>query len=251
MKLNEKVKGYWEKEPCGTGRTVTEGIPPLTREWYEAVENHRYEVEPFIHSIAQFSRHHGKKLLEIGVGAGTDHLQWARAGLDVYGVDLTQAAIDTTTRRFEIYGFRSNLQRVDAEILPFPDESFDIVYSWGVIHHSEDPAAIIAEIRRVLKPGGMFIGMLYGRRSPYALMYWIKYALLKGRPWKPLKDVVWNHMESIGTKAYTIDEIGGLFAEFSKVETIRHITPYDKWLPWISRFYPDSWGWFVGLRCRK
>jgi SAM-dependent methyltransferase len=251
MKLNETVRGYWEKEPCGTHQAVTAGIPPLTKEWFEAVEDHRYDYEPFIHAVAQFTRHHGKKMLEIGVGAGTDHLQWARAGLDVYGVDLTQAAIDTTAKRLETYGFRSNLQRVDAEILPFPDGTFDIVYSWGVIHHSEDPAAIIAEVRRVLKPGGSFIGMLYGRRSAVMWRFWIKHALLKGRPWRSLKDIVWNHVESIGTKAYTVPELHGLFKDFTRIETIPWVTPYDRWPRWLSRFYPAEWGWFVGLRCRK
>lgn len=250
-KLNDEVRTFWESEPCGTYQAITKGIPAWTREWFEAVENHRYHYEPFIHAVAQFPRHHGKTLLEIGVGAGTDHLQWARAGLEVHGVDLTQAAIDTTAKRFELYGFQTHLQRLDAETLPFPDASFDLVYSWGVIHHSENPAGIIAEARRVLKPGGSFIGMLYGRRSVVAWKLWIRHGLLKGRPWRSLRDVVWHHMESVGTKAYTEAEIRDLFGEFAKVETIPWLTPYDRWPRWLSRFYPDDWGWFIGLRCRK
>jgi len=143
------------------------------------------------------------------------------------------------------------LQRVAAEARPFPAASFDVVYSWGVIHHSEHPAGIIAEVRRVLKPGGWFIGMLYGRRSVVAWKLWIRHGLLKGRPWRSLRDVVWHHMESVGTKAYTVAEIGGLFEEFAEVETIPWLTPYDRWPRWLSRFYPDDWGWFIGLRCRK
>lgn len=118
MELNEVVRDYWEKQTCGTGKAVVSGITPGTREWYEAIEEHRYRMEPFIHSVAQFTRYHGKVLLEVGVGAGTDHLQWARAGAICHGVDLTEAAVETTSRRFGLYGFRTELKHIDAETLP-------------------------------------------------------------------------------------------------------------------------------------
>jgi ubiquinone/menaquinone biosynthesis C-methylase UbiE len=251
--IQDEVRGFWEQEPCGTGKEITGTVEPRSRAWFERIEDHRYAVEPFIHSIAQFTRHHGKKLLEVGVGAGTDHLQWARAGAQCHGVDLTQAAIDTTRERLALYGFESNLQRVDAEILPFPDDSFDVVYSWGVIHHSEHPERIIAEIRRVLRPGGVFLGMLYGRHSAVAAKLWLRYALLRGSPWRSLRDVIWNHMESIGTKAYTVSELQELFGEFQAVSTLPMITTYDtRRLPrLIGDFLPDSAGWFIGIRARK
>ena len=253
MNLNDKVRNYWEKEPCGSGTPIVGELEPGTKAWFEKIENHRYQVEPMIHAIAQFPRHHGKKLLEVGVGAGTDHLQWARGGAECFGVDLTQAAIDTTQSRFGLYGFKTNLQRVDAEVLPFPDASFDIVYSWGVIHHSEKPEAIVAEIKRVLKPGGMFIGMLYGRRSSLVFKYWVRYALLLGKPWQSFADVVWNRMESIGTKSYTVAELHKMFSGFDKTETIPTITKYDTdhWPKWLSKFFPDSWGWYIGVRAQK
>src|SRR6185295_8564705 len=163
MTLNEQVRQFWESEVCGTNPDLIGNAPTRSREWFESVEQHRYKAEPYIREVAQFSRAKGKRLLEVGVGAGTDHLQWARAGADCYGVDLTDAAIDTTRERLALYDLSSNLQRVDAEHLPFEDNSFDFVYSWGVIHHSEKPEAIIAEIHRILKPGGMFIGMMYHR----------------------------------------------------------------------------------------
>jgi SAM-dependent methyltransferase len=123
-------------------------------------------------------------------------LQWARAGLECYGVDLTDAAIEVTTQRFAAEGLTSVLQRVDAETLPFPDGHFDMVYSWGVIHHSDEPQRIVAEIRRVLKPDGEFIGMFYGRYSPTVLRLWLVNALARARPWRTLSDVVWHHMEN-------------------------------------------------------
>lgn len=249
MKLNDEVRAFWEKEPCGTGETIVGNTTPGTLEWYETVEAHRYRVEPFIHSIAQFTRYHGKTLLEVGVGAGTDHLQWARAGAICHGVDLTAAAIETTKRRFELYGMRTELKHIDAEKLPYPDAAFDVVYSWGVIHHSEQPQAILAEIHRVLKPGGRFIGMMYGRYSVATLKLWIRHALLKLRPWRSFADVVWHHVESVGTKAYTRRELSGLLSAFRDVELIPTITPYDtSHLPdWFTQFIPSRWGWFIGF----
>lgn len=253
MELNEQVRSFWEREPCGTGNVIVGGLPRLTREWFEQIEEHRYTVEPFIHSVAQFTRHHGKKILEIGVGAGTDHLQWARAGAHCSGVDLTQAAIETTKARLAMYGFESDLRRTDAEKLPFADHSFDLVYSWGVIHHSERPDLIVSEIRRVLKPNGIFIGMVYGKRSVAAFRFWVKHALLEGRPWRSFADVVWHHVESMGTKAYTVSELRKLFSDFSDCRATPLITPYDKvkWPGWLSKYFPDSWGWFIAIRATK
>lgn len=253
MNRNELVRSFWEKEPCGTGSSIVGNIAEGTREWFERIEQHRYEVEPFIHAVAQFTRHRGKRVLEVGVGAGTDHLQWARAGCECHGVDLTDAAIETTGKRLALYGLGSNLQRIDAETLPFADATFDVVYSWGVIHHSESPERIVREIQRVLKPGGQFIGMLYSRYSLLALKIWLRHALLVGKPWRSFADVLWHHMESIGTKAYTPAEARALFHDFADVRVDKILTPYDTdiWPGWLSRFFPDDWGWFLALRATK
>jgi SAM-dependent methyltransferase len=139
------------------------------------------------------------------------------------------------------------LQRADAEVLPYPEQHFDLVYSWGVIHHSERPEAIVTEVRRVLRPGGVFIGMIYGRYSPAVFKLWVKNALLRGRPWRSFADVVWNHEESIGTKAYTMAETRKLLSGFGRVELKRYNTPYDTnhFPRLISQFFPDSWGWNI------
>ncbi len=248
--MNTDVRRYWEEQPCGTGQPVTGDATIHSREWYQRIEDHRYRLEPFIHAIAQFTRYHGKRLLEIGVGAGTDHLQWARAGAECFGVDLTDAAIEITRQHLALYGLGSTLQRVDAETLPFEDASFDVVYSWGVIHHSSHPETIVSEVRRVLRPGGVFIGMVYARHSPAVLKVWIRHALLRGRPWRSFADVIWHHVESIGTKAYTPAEARALFSRFGHIELLRRITPYDtKGFPLvISQFFPDSWGWNLCFR---
>jgi ubiquinone/menaquinone biosynthesis C-methylase UbiE len=253
MSLNTMVRSYWEADACGTSEEIVGDLRENTHEWFTQIEEHRYRVEPFIHSVAQFTRSRGKKILEIGVGAGTDHLQWARAGAETYGVDLTDQAIETTRAHLKIHGLESNLQRIDAEVLPFEDETFDLVYSWGVIHHSEHPEKIIAEINRVLKPNGRFVGMLYARYSLSVIRLWIKYALLTGKPWRSLSNVLYHHQESIGTKAYTVRELQKLFREFSSVSAWKIITPHDTHrLPtWIAKYMPNAWGWFIALRVTK
>ncbi len=254
MSLNNQVRDYWEKEACGTSPQLVGDVAKYTREWYEQIEQHRYKVEPFIHSIAQYTRYHGKKVLEIGVGAGTDHLQWARAGAECYGVDLTDEAIDVTCRRLAMYGITPNLQRVDAEKLPFEDETFDLVYCWGVIHHSENPKAIVAEIKRVLKPGGQFVGMIYHRYSLTVFKLWIRHGLLRGKPWRSFSDIVWHHVESIGTKAYTVRELRRLFADYRHFTTQPIITSSDlinHGPVWLNRFLPNFLGWFIALGATK
>src|SRR5712671_2474918 len=137
------VRAYWEREPCGTSPWITGEKERQSAEWFKSVERHRYEQEPHIPEVARFERGKGARLLEIGVGAGVDHVQWAKAGAVCHGVDLTDAAIEATRSHLALHGLHSELKRVDAESLPFADASFDIVYSWGVIHHSERPEKII------------------------------------------------------------------------------------------------------------
>jgi ubiquinone/menaquinone biosynthesis C-methylase UbiE len=250
---NAEVRAYWEREPCGTAGWVVGSLPEGSAEWYETVERSRYEQEPCVHSVAQFTRWRGKRVLEVGVGAGADHLQFARAGAVLHGVDLTDAAIETTRSHLALHGLTSDLRRVDAETLPFDSESLDLVYSWGVIHHSAHPERIIAEIHRVLRPGGTFLGMLYARRSVVAFKLWTRHALMRGRPLRSLADVVASHMESPGTKSYTEREVHALFTPFASCSTRRIATVWDR-----SRFprpvraaIPDSLGWFIAVEARR
>jgi 2-polyprenyl-3-methyl-5-hydroxy-6-metoxy-1,4-benzoquinol methylase len=252
-RLNDAVRAFWERGPVGTDARITGALAPRSPEWFAQVEENRYAKEPFIHAVAQFTRHRGERLLEIGVGAGSDHLQWARAGCVCHGVDLTDAAIETTRAHLALHGLASDLRRVDAETLPFADASFDVVWSWGVIHHSERPERIIAEIHRVLRPDGVFLGMLYNRHSLAVLAEWVKHALLAGRPWRSFADVLWHHFESVGTKAYTPRELEALFAAFSTSEITTYMTPYDlqHWPRRVAGWFPQGWGMFHAIRARK
>lgn len=160
--LKERVRTFWQAHPCGTKFSDAE---IGTREFFERIEAHRYEKEWHIPAAANFANTRGLKVLEIGCGLGTDGAQFAKAGADYTGVDLTNAAIELARKRFELFGLTGKFQVADAENLDFPDESFDVVYSHGVLHHTPAIDAAAQEIHRVLKPGGRVIVMLYHRGS--------------------------------------------------------------------------------------
>ena len=114
-------------------------------------------------ALIPFDELAGKDVLEIGSGTGVHARLLAEAGAQVTAVDLTPTAVELTTRRLTLAGLLANVVEADAESLPFPDASFDFVWSWGVIHHSEDTLRVVSEIARVLRPGGRLALMVYHR----------------------------------------------------------------------------------------
>lgn len=160
--LKERVRAFWQAHPCGTRFSDAEMGTP---EFFERVEAHRYTKEWHIPEAADFAGTRGLSVLEIGCGLGTDGAQFAKAGAHYTGIDLTEAAVDLARRRFEVSNLPGTFRVADAENLDFADDSFDRVYSHGVLHHTPDTARAVAEIRRVLKPGGRAIVMLYHRGS--------------------------------------------------------------------------------------
>jgi len=210
--LKQQVAEYWNKTPC---QTPVATAKPFTREFYEQIEDYRTGDEPEIPGFAEFTRYHGKEVLEVGVGAGTDFIQWARAGARAHGIDITEEAIRNTRQRLELNGLTcESLQVADAERLPFPDESFDLVYSYGVIHHTPDTVKALEEIVRVMRIGGRGKIMLYNKRSSIAWLNWVRHALLKGKIFKSLDSVLFDHMESLGTKAYTRGQVEAMLAPY-------------------------------------
>ena len=160
--LKERVRAFWQAHPCGTKFSNAE---IGTREFFQRVEAHRYATEWHIPDAADFASAHGRRVLEIGCGLGTDGAQFAAAGADYTGVDLTEAAIDLARRRFQLFDLRGEFRVADAENLDFADGSFDLVYSHGVLHHTPDTARAVREIHRVLRPNGRAVVMLYHRDS--------------------------------------------------------------------------------------
>jgi SAM-dependent methyltransferase len=242
--LKDQVRRYWNRQSCDTDQARS---AKYSRDYFEEIERWRYADQPFIHSFAQFTRYHGRRVLEVGFGAGTDFIQWIRAGAIVSGIDLTQEALDNLTHRLQVYGLPApeSIQVSDAEHLPFPSASFDLGYSFGVLHHTPDTEQAIRELVRVVRPDGEIKIMLYNRWSIFAFNLWARHALLRGRPWKSLRWALWHHMESVGTKGYTRGELRRLFARLPvtelRVETettsIDHViaTPWFRFLNPVYR----------------
>jgi SAM-dependent methyltransferase len=243
------IQAYWERTPCGSKHaSAPEGEP----EYFAQVEKRRYELEPFIPRYADFEGSRGKRVLEIGVGLGTDFVRFARAGAKVTGVDLTEHSIELVGRRLELEGLDGDVRVADAEALPFEDGSFDRVYSWGVLMVTPDTLRAVREALRVLRPGGDLCAMVYARRSWVAFGLWARYALLVGRPWRSLADVVANHMESCGMKAYTEQEVRELFTGLEQLGIERVGTPYDRRVAGpLARLTGRRLGWFMVVRGRK
>lgn len=240
MKIDEQLKSeverYWNQAFCETEHVKKE---KYSKEYFEEIERYRYLTKPEIFSFAQFTRYHGAKVLEVGIGAGTDFLQWVRSGAKAYGVDLTQEAIENVKRRLQLHELKAELiQKADAENLPFDTNSFDLVYSWGVIHHSPKTKKCLDEIIRVTRLGGTVKIMIYKRHSLVVLYRYLKAALFKGKPLRSFSSVLFYDVESLGTKGYTFKEMRAM-VEDQPVEIIElkaTVTSYDR-LKTKSRFH--------------
>jgi ubiquinone/menaquinone biosynthesis C-methylase UbiE len=221
-----RAQAQWTADPCGseTGAEREFG----TREFFDEVERYRYkEYAPWMPEVMGFNQFPGAKLLEVGCGMGTDLLQFARGRAHCTGIDLTPRSIEISRHRFSLYGEPANFLRGDAERLPFADNSFDVVYSNGVLHHTPETAKAINELHRVVRPGGLVRVMLYHRHS---LNYWgqiiVRYGLLRGQLLRgetvgAIMGRVVEYSSSGNTplvKVYSRREVRELFGKFVEVD---------------------------------
>ncbi len=160
----ETVAEYRNRRPCNIRHSLRE---VGSRAYFDEVEERKYLVESHIPAFAQFTRWQGKRIIEIGCGIGTDATNFARAGADYTGIELSQASLELTRRRFQVFGLAGRFIQCNAEQLAEYVEAcaFDLVYSFGVIHHTPDPAAVMREARKVIRPDGEFRLMLYAKES--------------------------------------------------------------------------------------
>lgn len=189
-----RVSDYWNARPCNIRHSPK---PVGTREYYDEVEARKYFVEPHIPRFAQFERWRGGKVLEIGCGIGTDTISFARAGARVTAVDLTEKSLEVARQRARVCGVEDRVRfiQADAERLTesVPIEEYDLIYSFGVIHHTPHPGAVLDQLRRYAGPGTTVKIMVYNRWSWKVL--WVLFVYGKGRFWK-LNDLIATHAEA-------------------------------------------------------
>jgi len=242
----QSVRDYWNRRPCNIRHSTAE---IGTKEYFDQVEARKYLVEPHIPAFADFANWKGKKVLEIGCGIGTDTINFARAGAEVTAVDLSSKSLKLAAKRAEVFGFsdRINFYEANAEKLSeyIPAQKYDLVYSFGVIHHSPHPEKIMGQIRDYfIHPGSTLKLMVYYRYS------WKVFWMLmqeKGQFWK-LDKIIAKHSEAQTgcpvTYSYTKKTIKDLIGEnFDIGESyVEHIFPYR--IPeYVKYEYVKQWYW--------
>jgi 2-polyprenyl-3-methyl-5-hydroxy-6-metoxy-1,4-benzoquinol methylase len=248
----EKVREYWNSRPCNIRHSPK---PVGSKEYFDEVEARKYAVEPHIPLFAQFPRWKDKKVLEIGCGIGTDTINFAREGAEVTVAELSERSLEVAMQRAEVFGLadRIRFHNGNAEELStfVPVAPHDLVYSFGVIHHSPHPERILAEATKYLKPGGTLKVMVYNRRSWKVL--WIVLREGKGRFWR-WRRLVAEHSEaqfgSPVTYTYTAKELTALLERHGLRVTetfVEHIFPWriEDYLQyryvkvWYFRYLPN------------
>lgn len=253
--FKKQIIQFWNKKPCGTLGRIPENV---NLEYFLKIRKRRYKLEFFIPKIVEFDNWAGKKVLEIGCGIGIDGMEFAKRGADYTGVDISETSLRLAKKYFALSNQQANLLLADAETLPFQDNTFDLVYSWGVLHHTPDIQKSINEVMRVLKPGGQCIIMLYNLHSLVAFQLYILYGLLKGKLFTDIKKLFSEHHESPGTKAFSNSEIKLMFKDFSDVRIQNIVTPYDcrigknNYLPvFFRKIIPSKFGFFTVIKATK
>ena len=162
----QTVQDYWDARPCNIRHSAK---PVGTREYFDEVEKRKYFVEPHIPGFAEFARWSGKRVLEVGCGIGTDTISFARAGAFVTAVDLSGKSLALASSRAKLFGLAEQIRfyQADAEHLAsaVPREDYDLVYSFGVIHHTPHPDKAIESIRQYMTAQSEFRLMIYAASS--------------------------------------------------------------------------------------
>lgn len=237
----EQVREFWNRRPCNIRHSPK---PVGTREYFDEIEARKYYVEPHIPRFAQFERWRGKKVLEIGCGIGTDSVNFARHGADLTVIDISEKSLELCRKRFEIYDLKARFYCGSAEELHsfLPLEAYDLIYSFGVIHHTPHPEKVFQEIKKFCKAETEIRVMLYSKWS--WKVFWIIVKCGKGAFWRA-DDLVRTYSEAQTgcpvTYTYSFRGIQRLMQDYRILEMRKdHIFPYkiDKYInyeyEWVS-----------------
>jgi len=249
------VESFWNTRPCNIRHSSKE---LGTRGYFDEVEQRKYFVEPHIPKFAEFERWKGKKVLEIGCGIGTDAINFARAGAIYTGIDLSEASIEVAQRRFDVYGFQGRLIRSNAEEIPnlLKGETFDLIYSFGVIHHTPHPKLVIQGVQTLMNSESELRFMVYSKYSWKSLMILLRLDQPEAQYGCPIAN------------AYSPAQIHSLAKPLHITNLYKdHIFPYQiqdykafhykivPWFRWIPRSlfraFERTFGWHTMVVSRK
>jgi SAM-dependent methyltransferase len=258
-----EAQKQWNGRACGQleGDRTSAG-------YFLQVEQDRYRQQDWAREYFGYDRFSGQKVLEIGVGQGTDMMQFAKAGAECFGVDITDNHLQLTQRNFDLRGSKVELCKADATRLPFPNAFFDCVYSFGVLHHIPDIGTVIAESRRVLKPGGILMIALYYKWSAFhifwkLLAHGIRHGWLFSKGYDGLLATIEDGADGIRVKPYvklyTKQEVRDLMSGFLIEDLSVHQLEAAHFWPaflagsmnrWVRLLEPRL-GWYVTCRATR
>ena len=263
----EKVKKYWNDRPCNIRHSNKE---VGTKDYFEEVEKRRYKVEPSILDFVDFPKWKNKKVLEVGCGIGTDSISFLKNGAILTGVDLSEESIKITNKRMEVYGFNANIKYANAEKLSefISDEKYDLIYSFGVLHHTPNPINSFKEIVKFMNNETEFKLMLYHKGAFKVLQILEEYNF----DYYKAESLIAKHSEAQTgcpvTYTYSKDEITDILNEVGlEVVDIKisHIFPYkieeyknynyvkeDIWnMPEETfKIFESKYGWHLLINCK-
>ena len=266
-----KVREYWNNRPCNIRHSPK---PVGSREYFDEVEARKYFVEGHIPKFAEFERWNGKRVLEIGCGIGTDTINFARQGAQVTAVDLTEKSLEVARQRARVFGLEDRIQFIQANAEKLSDsvpvEPYDLIYSFGVIHHTPSPESVLKELRKYLAPSSTVKIMVYNRWSWKVL--WILLTYGKVQFWKLDRLIAdYSEAEEGCPVTYSYSRTGGrrLLEEHGLRVTdvmVDHIFPYSipeyvqyqykvvwyfRWMPNVLfRALERAFGWHLCLTAK-
>ncbi len=230
VSIIDDVRAYWNRHIHDLDITRH---PVGSRGFFDDLDQYHFEKLHHLLQLVDFDGHSGRRVLEVGCGAGVDLARFAKGGAIVTGIDIASSAIDLARANFDQQGLRGDFQVANGEQLPFPDGSFDLVYAHGVVQYTADPRRLVEECRRVLVPGGEAIFQVYNRVS------WLN-ALSK------LMKVGLEHDDAPVLLKFSIGEFRRLLDGFREVRIVPERFPVKSRLHggWKGALYN---GLFVGV----
>jgi SAM-dependent methyltransferase len=250
--LQSQIRQYWNERIHDREIAISS---PGSPQFYQELDEYRFEKLDYLPKLVDFSGFRGLDLLEVGCGVGTDLLRFARGGARVTGVDLSATAIELARQNFDHAGQTVTLAVMDGEALEFPSNRFDVVYAHGVLQYTADPARMVREIYRVLRPGGQGILMAYNRHSWLMLLF-------------RLSAVALEHHDAPAFNLYSMAELRQLLRPFGRVEIVPERFPVSSrrqhgvkaavfnavFVPafrLLPRAWVRPWGWHLMAFVRK